>query len=47
MRRRQWDVTLYELAEAQAGYFTAAQVPFSAQIPTGDFSPSGTTLEAL
>ena len=25
MRRRQWDTTLYELAEAQAGYFTAAQ----------------------
>jgi predicted transcriptional regulator of viral defense system len=25
MRRRQWDATLYELAEAQAGYFTAAQ----------------------
>ena len=25
MRRRQWDTTLYELAEGQAGYFTAAQ----------------------
>ena len=25
MRRRQWDTTLYALAEAQAGYFTAAQ----------------------
>ncbi len=25
MRRRQWDTTLYELAEEQAGYFTAAQ----------------------
>jgi predicted transcriptional regulator of viral defense system len=25
MRRRQWDTTLYELAEDQAGYFTAAQ----------------------
>ena len=25
MRRRQWDTMLYELAEAQAGYFTAAQ----------------------
>ena len=25
MRRRQWDSTLYKLAEAQAGYFTAAQ----------------------
>ena len=25
MRRRQWDITLYELAEDQAGYFTAAQ----------------------
>lgn len=25
MRRRQWDTTLYELAEAQAGCFTAAQ----------------------
>jgi predicted transcriptional regulator of viral defense system len=25
MRLRQWDTTLYELAEAQAGYFTAAQ----------------------
>src|SRR5258708_2871176 len=25
MRRRQWETTLYELAEDQAGYFTAAQ----------------------
>ena len=25
MRRRQWDTTLYELSEDQAGYFTAAQ----------------------
>src|SRR5260370_40504572 len=25
MRRRQWDTTLYALAEGQAGYFTAAQ----------------------
>lgn len=25
MKRREWDTTLYELAEAQAGYFTAAQ----------------------
>lgn len=25
MKRRQWDSTLYELAEGQAGYFTAAQ----------------------
>lgn len=25
MRRRRWDTTLYELAEGQAGYFTAAQ----------------------
>lgn len=25
MKRRQWDTTLYDLAEAQAGYFTAAQ----------------------
>ena len=25
MRRRQWDTTLYHLAEGQAGYFTAAQ----------------------
>lgn len=25
MRRREWDTTLYELAETQAGYFTAAQ----------------------
>src|SRR5260221_5005605 len=25
MRPRQWDTTLYELAEEQAGYFTAAQ----------------------
>ena len=25
MRRRQWDTTLYELAENQSGYFTAAQ----------------------
>lgn len=25
MRRRQWDTMLYELAEAQTGYFTAAQ----------------------
>lgn len=25
MKRRQWDTTLYELAEHQAGYFTAAQ----------------------
>ena len=25
MKRRQWDTTLYELAEGQAGYFTAAQ----------------------
>src|SRR5712692_4801171 len=25
MRRREWDTTLYELAEEQAGYFTAAQ----------------------
>lgn len=25
MRRRQWDTTLYQLAETQAGYFTAAQ----------------------
>ena len=25
MRRRQWDRTLYPLAEGQAGYFTAAQ----------------------
>jgi predicted transcriptional regulator of viral defense system len=25
MRRRQWDTTLYALAEEQAGYFTAAQ----------------------
>ena len=25
MRRRQWDTTLYELAEGQGGYFTAAQ----------------------
>ena len=25
MRRRQWDTTLYRLAEGQAGYFTAAQ----------------------
>ena len=25
MRRRQWDTTLYEVAEGQAGYFTAAQ----------------------
>src|SRR6202163_2745090 len=25
MRRRQWDTILYELAEDQAGYFTAAQ----------------------
>ena len=25
MKRREWDTALYELAEAQAGYFTAAQ----------------------
>jgi predicted transcriptional regulator of viral defense system len=25
MRRREWDTTLYKLAEEQAGYFTAAQ----------------------
>ena len=25
MKRRHWDTTLYELAEGQAGYFTAAQ----------------------
>ena len=25
MRRRQWDTTLYELGQTQAGYFTAAQ----------------------
>jgi predicted transcriptional regulator of viral defense system len=25
MRRRQWDTTLYELADGQAGYFTAGQ----------------------
>jgi predicted transcriptional regulator of viral defense system len=25
MRTRRWDTTLYELAESQAGYFTAAQ----------------------
>lgn len=25
MKRRQWDTTLYKLAEPQAGYFTAAQ----------------------
>lgn len=25
MKRREWDTTLYELAETQAGYFTAAQ----------------------
>ena len=25
MKRRQWDTTLYELAEEQTGYFTAAQ----------------------
>src|SRR5439155_19386997 len=25
MRSRQWDTTLYELAERQTGYFTAAQ----------------------
>src|SRR5947207_5779312 len=25
MRHRQWDTTLYALAEGQAGYFTAAQ----------------------
>lgn len=25
MKRRQWDTTLFELAERQAGYFTAAQ----------------------
>lgn len=25
MRRREWDTTLYELADEQAGYFTAAQ----------------------
>ena len=25
MRRRQWDTTLYALADGQAGYFTAGQ----------------------
>ena len=25
MKHRQWDTTLYQLAEPQAGYFTAAQ----------------------